>query len=82
MSDKMLEGFEAWAVDNGYSVDREEWTVVVKDYCDLSTRYAYEAYAAGRLAEREECAALCDDLLHAAATADDCAAAIRARGQQ
>jgi hypothetical protein len=35
------------------------------------------AYLAGRESMREEAAQKCDDLLHAAATADECAEAIR-----
>ena len=39
-----------------------------------------EGMEAGRLAEREACAKVCDDLWEDDGTAYDCAEAIRARG--
>ena len=70
----------------GFTSDEIAW------HDELLERFFQAAYAAGAAAERESCAKVCDDIFRhwlqtdpdekfATPDADDCARAIRARGQ-
>lgn len=86
MTDKMREEFESWAGGYGWNLKRLARS---DDYSSVSTENAWlvwqTAYAAGQLAEREECAKVCEETIHARqgyTYAEECAAAIRARDEK